>query len=976
MFADASEILFLEECCKFTVDPAKADKMIFLADTYKQYFQGRTNILISQNQDILDACILERLKYPQTNPYVNLVQIKYNIEYLKGRPWYNTPEIGNLIESFKIMVQNYLMTILQYPDQFSPQRCISDREKEQNQELQKLIARLFDIFDTTGFDSDIHSLFIQNIRENYDENMLHIQIIQYSRNCISKLHIHNDQVNLYFAVFLHYLKDNKTKELIMSDKIAKWNVKTDKGDILEKEYFLGPIFTISLLQENQYVRQRAHQNLTGKMTKRQFQILLKQYQQVGHNHVESLVTLIKTCLSKNTFQQTIQFLNHVCLCNKFKTKEGYQHNRQMRIKQNVSSDGFLLNLYDTLLYLSNKISSRSDDTYTKIDKQFWYTLPFENEQMLLFSQIPLSKQNLQIGNVSYLFFYTLKYVHIGVIPILQKLEDMLKEMQDNKELLELLAGQPEEARIKADIEAMDSEVHQLELVIFNYGRIKDTIQLFDTFIYLFKEWLNIDNMIDGQTLWQKPDILNYIPEFVINVIIDYIHFYMQHYEGFVDIFFDFQKFTFFAELGMYFIHLPIATNKYLAGKFIEMIFFYTRVTKNIANIPLIFISNSLIKDNLLLGLIKQYSAVAETGANNQFYAKFQYRLYINEILFQLMQIDIYQNQIKKYIECESGQRLIKHMISDMNYGFEEIWTTYLETYQKKLKDAPNSLQEKYNKKRELDLIKSQIKSNLQNMKSNLKLLVEFSFHIPKVLMNEVFQEMILKMINYYLDNLLNERLKEKLDSLKKIAEKEFRLETFLTLIGTFFANVYNQKKVVSILVKDDRSYNIENFLKLEYFFRQKIAGQQEKVERLSKFIETLQLKSEKKKFMESILEQTQIPERFQDPINGELMRDPVLLPQSKEIMDRKVIVTALLEKKQDPFTATPLDTKDLIPQPELKKEIEIWLTEIKRQRDLKVQEAQKNKIQTEIQFQQSQSFNLQDDEDDLKVYKGNKYEDD
>lgn len=31
------------------------------------------------------------------------------------------------------------------------------------------------------------------------------------------------------------------------------------------------------------------------------------------------------------------------------------------------------------------------------------------------------------------------------------------------------------------------------------------------------------------------------------------------------------------------------------------------------------------------------------------------------------------------------------MISDMNYGFEEIWTTYLETYQKKLKDAPNSL---------------------------------------------------------------------------------------------------------------------------------------------------------------------------------------------------------------------------------------------------------------------------------------------
>lgn len=35
------------------------------------------------------------------------------------------------------------------------------------------------------------------------------------------------------------------------------------------------------------------------------------------------------------------------------------------------------------------------------------------------------------------------------------------------------------------------------------------------------------------------------------------------------------------------------------------------------------------------------------------------------------------------------------------------------------------------------------------------------------------------MLNYYLDNLLNERRKEKLDSLKKIAEKEFKLAIFL-----------------------------------------------------------------------------------------------------------------------------------------------------------------------------------------------------
>ncbi|CAD8163321.1 unnamed protein product [Paramecium octaurelia] len=976
MFTDPSEILFLEECCKFTLDPSKADKLIFLPDTFRQYIQGRTNIVISQNQDILEACILERLKYPQTNPFVLLVQIKQNIEYLKGKPWYSTPEIGNLIDSFTIMVQNYLMTILQYPDQFSPQRKVSDRELEQTQDLQKLIARLFDIFETIGFDPDIHSQFIQSVGESFGENMLHIQIIQYSRICISKFHVYNDQLNLYFGLFQHYLKEPSTRDLIFHDQIAKWNVKTDRGDILEKEFVLGPLFTISLLQDNRYVRDRAHQSLKVKMTKRQFELLLKQYQQTNHNHVENLVSLIKLCLSRNTFQQTIQFFNHVCFCNKFKTKEGYQQNRMMNLRQNVSSDGFLLNLYDTLLQLSNKISARADDTYTKIDKQFWYTIPFEKEQMLLSSSIPLSKQNLQIGNVSYLFFYTLKFVQIGIMPVIQRMKDLLKQMQENKDLLELMKDHPKEAQLKQEIEAQDEEAHQLELVIFNPARIKDTIQLFDTFIFLFKEWLNINKMVDGQTQWQQPDILNYIPEFIINDIIDYVDFYMQNFEGFTENYFNHQKFIAIAELGMYFIHLPIATNKYLAGKFIEVILFFTKVTKKSLNLSYIFVQNELIKENLLLGLINQYSAVGETGANNQFYAKFQYRFYINDILFQLMQLQIYQTQLKKYAKCELGQRLIKLMISDMNYGFEEIWTNYLETYKKKQQDVPQTFEQKYNKKRELDMIKSQIQSNLQNMKSNLKLLVEFSNHIPKDLMNEFFQEMILKMLNYYLDNFLNERSKEKLDSLKKIAEKEFKLAVFLQQIGTFFTNICNEKKVVSILVKDDRSYHIENFLKLEQIFRNNIAGQQDKVEKLSRFIQSLSLKAEKKKFLESILEATQIPERFQDPIYGELMRDPVMLPQSKEIMDRKVIVTALLEKKQDPFTNTPLDAKDLIPQPQLKKDIETWLAQIKKQRDIKVQEAQKNKMQTEIQFQQTQSFKLQDEEDDLNVFKGNRYEDD
>ncbi|CAD8077429.1 unnamed protein product [Paramecium sonneborni] len=240
-------------------------------------------------------------------------------------------------------------------------------------------------------------------------------------------------------------------------------------------------------------------------------------------------------------------------------------------------------------------------------------------------------------------------------------------------------------------------------------------------------------------------------------------------------------------------------------------------------------------------------------------------------------------------------------------------------------------------------------------------------------MQEIFQEMILKMLNYYLNNFLNEKTKVKLEALKQIAEKQFKLANFLQEIGTFFTNICDQKKVVSIIVKDERSYDIKNFLKLEQMFRNNIAGQQDKVERLHKFIKNLKLKAEKKQFLESILEQTQIPEEYQDPIYGELIKDPVMLPQSKTIMDRKVIKAALLEKKVDPYTLTPLDEKDLIPQPELKKKIEEWLNNLKKQRDIKVEEADKNRMQTEIPFKQTQSFNIQEEEEE-NVFKGKRYE--
>mmetsp|Transcript_276 Transcript_276/g.258 ORF Transcript_276/g.258 Transcript_276/m.258 type:complete len:114 (-) Transcript_276:190-531(-) len=69
----------------------------------------------------------------------------------------------------------------------------------------------------------------------------------------------------------------------------------------------------------------------------------------------------------------------------------------------------------------------------------------------------------------------------------------------------------------------------------------------------------------------------------------------------------------------------------------------------------------------------------------------------------------------------------------------------------------------------------------------------------------------------------------------------------------------------------------------------------------------------------------EIPDEFLDPISCDLMKDPVLLPASGNIMERSTIKQHLLNDEHDPFNRAPLKATDLVEQPELKKKIETWI---------------------------------------------------
>lgn len=69
------------------------------------------------------------------------------------------------------------------------------------------------------------------------------------------------------------------------------------------------------------------------------------------------------------------------------------------------------------------------------------------------------------------------------------------------------------------------------------------------------------------------------------------------------------------------------------------------------------------------------------------------------------------------------------------------------------------------------------------------------------------------------------------------------------------------------------------------------------------------------------------PAEFIDPLMNTIMRDPVRLPTSQNIVDRATIYQHLLNDEKDPFNRKPLTVSMLEPCIDLKERIDSWLVE-------------------------------------------------
>jgi len=267
-------------------------------------------------------------------------------------------------------------------------------------------------------------------------------------------------------------------------------------------------------------------------------------------------------------------------------------------------------------------------------------------------------------------------------------------------------------------------------------------------------------------------------------------------------------------------------------------------------------------------------------------------------------------------------QFVNMLLNDATYVLDEAFTKFpkMRTLERELENPSLSAEDRQKKEEELQTLGNQATSYMQLANETLEMMKLFtkalseSFTMPEIVSR------LASMLNYNLETLAGKKAAAEL-SVSNKDKYHFRPIQLISDFVDIYLNLGYSPVFVEAVAADGRSYKPEVLDRVTRILTSKNAKDAADIAKWEKI---------KAKFLEAKHELDQaevdlgdIPAEFEDPIMGDLMKDPVLLP-SKHIVDRSTIVQHLLSYPKDPFTRQPMTVDDAIPQTELKEKIEQW----------------------------------------------------
>ncbi|ANQ06850.1 Ubiquitination-mediated degradation component [Plasmodium coatneyi] len=194
---------------------------------------------------------------------------------------------------------------------------------------------------------------------------------------------------------------------------------------------------------------------------------------------------------------------------------------------------------------------------------------------------------------------------------------------------------------------------------------------------------------------------------------------------------------------------------------------------------------------------------------------------------------------------------------------------------------------------------------------------------------------IVTCLNCYFDYLVGPKCLN--IKVKNMEQYNFRPQLWLTsIVESYLFLLNSDKKNEELLTREianeGRYYKPEVFNKAYYICKREGLLRKEDLNKFKNFCQQIiDMKDE----VELFDDVDDIPDKYLDPILQDIMLDPVLLPTSGIVIDRKNIERHLMSEPNDPFNRAPLSKEQLVPMPELKEEIHKFINQLKQEKKKK-----------------------------------------
>ena len=571
---------------------------------------------------------------------------------------------------------------------------------------------------------------------------------------------------------------------------------------------------------------------------------------------------------------------------------------------------------------------------------------------------PPLQVSTSFGTISEYFFLTMRVLHVGMLPSFAMMEKLMKEhskyAQDlqirERELMQQRAaggGGPLVMQMEGEVATLKAWIEGLKRCILCYQTQlgeQGLINLAMRYYRLVARWLVATACPPPEGLPLPdtvPRLFAALPEYCMNDVAEFmkfvIHLTPQALEQMAP-----NELEDFVTLMVTFIGSPkYVKNPYLRATFTKLLCFLVpndnddsgrrHAPERLAGV----LHNHPLAQRFLAPAVMQFFVDIEfSGSHTGAYDKYEYRLEMMQVLEYLWAQPVYKATMVDYArDTKKFVRFVNMLINDSIYSMNEALTKL-----KHIKDTQGEMADEATWNQQNIRTRQQRQQELSRDEGHARYFMLFTNgvmnmmeylsenrEVALVFMLPELAPRISEMLNYFLVDLVGPKC-----SSLRVNEPEkyhFKPRMLLYEIVKIILHFAPFPEFEVAMVRDERSFDPNNLRKAVRVLgssKTDLTVRPEHLQALEAFASRC---VEVKETLDA--EEAQygdIPDEFQDPITADLMADPVVLPSGHRI-DRPTITRHLLSDETDPFSRQRLTVDMLVPDTELKAQIDAWKAE-------------------------------------------------